>query len=151
MLARKYQEREGIPLPKPKLDEIAKLLHSLFKDQCAKSNKKFSVYGFTYPDELTMAVTYQNVRDDGNSMPLSYMASIDLSKESKADKVLKLLIDSIGVFFHSYFSMPENVNYQDWEESEHQGEKFYFAVTREDVNLSLQADELLKQVDDDNY
>ena len=144
MLSRKKQKVDGIPLPDDWKKEILELINSIYQEKCDEQNMYFSIFGFTYPDELLFIVSLSK-KDDLSHAPITYMASIDLVKSSKPKKLLNTLVDSIGIFFDSVFADSEWNDYTSkWEDAEFSGQKFFYKVSRENIYLTLEADKLLK-------
>ncbi len=143
MLSRKEQNHSGIFLPEKWKEKVETTLFSLYQNQCEKGGKSFQVYGLTYPNEVFLAVSYLD-QDDLNKLPVTYAASADLEKEDDPKKLFDLLVDSIGVFYDSFFSS-ENWNeyISVWTETKHKNQTFYYQVTREIVSLTIQANQML--------
>ena len=102
MLPRKKHDVEGITLPDEWTKEFTDLLNSTYKDEINKQGKSFFVLGFTYPDEVVMAISFMDERDM-NALPVTLVVSADLNEGQKAKELLDTLIDSVGVFFDSHF------------------------------------------------
>ncbi len=147
MLSRKEQSRPGRPLPEQWHGELREALANLYGDRAKGEGKAFQVHGFTYPDELFLAVSYSGPEGD-SAAPTTYMASADLGDGEAAKEnpktLFDVLIDSVGLFFEAFFGHPREDFYRGtWCESEMRGHTFYYRVTRENVALTLRADELL--------
>lgn len=144
MLSRKEQNVEGIPLPKPWIEEILDLINSVYEKNCNLLNKKFEIIGYTYPDELLLIVSLVK-KDDVNDIPITYMASLDLDNNNEPKKLLNSLVDSIGILFDSVFSNKDwNEYHSNWLEGTIKEQKIFYRISRENIALTLQADELLK-------
>jgi len=146
MLSKKEQEKPGILLPTPWCMKVEVVLSATYKAQCESFKKKFQVHGITYPNELFLAV---GLYDPDNLLlaPVTYVISLDLeSNKNDPDTYLETLIDSMGIFFDSYFSDPEWNDFQAvWAEAEYKKLKFHYKVSRENLALSIQAESLLNQ------
>ena len=104
----------------------------------------------TFPAEVVLAVSLVNKKDD-NAAPVTYHVSTDLNEKIKADKVVDNLVDSVGIFFDSYFEDPNwNDFFSKWEETEFKGIKIYYKISRENVGLTLLADQILEESDQEN-
>lgn len=74
------------------------------------------------------------------------MISMDLEEKEDPQKYLDTLIDSIGIFFDQYFADANWNDYQaNWEEAEYKKLKFFYKISRENMALSIQAEQLLNQ------
>lgn len=146
MLSRKEQKDPGIVLPEAWRQKVENVLYNVYQEQCDANEKTFQVHGLTYPDELYLAVGLLN-QDKLEIAPVSYIMSMDLDEKNKdPEKYLDTLIDSMGVFFDSYFA-DENWNdfVSNWTEASYKDLKFFYKVSRENVALSIQAEYLLNQ------
>lgn len=145
MLARKEQTKPGILLPDKWRDKVESVLYSVYQAQCDQIQKNFQVHGLTYPDELYLAVGILNP-EKLEVAPVTYIASLDLEKDQDPEKFLDTLIDSLGVFFDSYF---KDIDWNDyvanWTEASYKDLKFFYKISRENVALSIQAEILLNQ------
>ncbi|MEI8346814.1 MAG: hypothetical protein WCG27_05075 [Pseudomonadota bacterium] len=144
MLSRKGQEIQGKKLPKEWVDEVTQLLHSVYRPDCDRLQKKFEIYGFIYPNELWLAVSLLD-RSDNSVIPVTCILSSDIDTGCKIIPRLRQLLDSAGFFFDHFFADKEWDDYvPDWQLKEDITGDFYYLVTRENIALSLQADELLR-------
>jgi hypothetical protein len=54
------------------------------------------------------------------------------------------MVDSIGLFFDTYFVDPDSIEYQNrWQEIEYEGQDFFYQINRENVTLTIAADAIL--------
>lgn len=145
MLARNEQEKPGIPLPKEWSDKVEALLFNLYQTQSEAAGRTFQAHGFTYHNELWIAVGFIHPKSLDQA-PITYIASADVVDKTKPEKLLHLLVDSVGLFFDNYFSNPEGLEYYSaWQEGDIKEQKIYYKVSRENIELSIQADYLLNQ------
>lgn len=145
MLSRKEQERAGVPLPEKWCENAEATLYAAYQNYADQQKKEFQFHGFTYEDEVFIAASYL---DSSNLLdaPVTYLVSVDLEEGKKADNILEVLLDSMGIFFDGYFSDPDwNAYEANWTEAEFKKQPFYYRVTRENVALTLQAERLLNQ------
>jgi hypothetical protein len=146
MLSKKEQDKPGILLPPNWCKKVEEVLTSTYKAQCDATAKEFQVHGITYPDELFLAV---GLFDPQNLLlaPVTYVISLDLeSNKNEPETYLDTLIDSMGIFFDSFFADANWNDYQAvWTEAEYKSLKFHYKVSRENLSLSIQAESLLNQ------
>ena len=144
MLSRKQHDLEGLVLPDEWTKEFTDLLNSIYKDECTRQGKSFFVLGYTYPEEVLMGISFME-EDDLNAIPVTLVVSADLKEGQKAKKLLDTLIDSVGVFFDSYFSNSESSDYNtNWSSETFKNVEIFYQVSRENILLTLKANELLK-------
>ena len=145
MLSRKEQTVAGIEIPTKWCENAAQTLLTTYKKFSDAQNKTFNFYGYTYPDEVFIAVTYKSISNEA-AIPVTYVVSADLTKDQKTDKLLTTLLDSMGVFFDSYFADPDWNDYLNhWTEANFLKQDFFYKATREDIGLTIQAERLLNQ------
>lgn len=143
MLSRKEHDVEGITLPDEWTKEFTDLLNSTYKDEISKQGKSFFVLGFTYPDEVVMAISFMDERDM-NALPVTLVVSADLKEGQKAKELLNTLIDSVGVFFDSHFSGEGSDYNTNWSNETFKNIEIFYQVSRENILLTLKANQLLK-------
>lgn len=147
MLFRKKQEKSGVLLPDSWKLEVESLLNSIYKHKCEETGKIFEVFGQTFHDELFIAASFLD--KDGQGIPITYMISVDLDDEKKMTGLLDNLVDLIGMFFDGFFISHEGQEYQaNWEEIKHKGRTIFYKITRENISLSIAADEILAKDDE---
>ncbi len=134
-----------IDLPNEWVDKVQELLHETYQSQLASQDKKFKVFGKLYKDEALVMASLLEANSE-SSLPTTYFVSIDLEDGQDHTKLLDSLVDSIGAFFDVYFSSPDWMDHQDmWKQEEFKGLDLFVKVNRENVELTIQADQLLNQ------
>jgi hypothetical protein len=147
MFSRLEHETPAVLFPKDWAEGLKQILLNIYGEQCIKEEKTYEIYGFSYPTEALLIISYVGL--DKYETPITLSVSSDLNDKTEASKVMDNMFDSAGVFFDSYFSKDENSDeiwddyVLDWEETEFGNEKIFYKVTRENVGLSMQADLLL--------
>lgn len=147
MFSRKDHEIKAVLFPKEWADGLKQILLNIYGDKCIKDEKTFEIFGFSYPNEVILIISYTGL--DKFEAPLTLFLSSDLTTETETDKVMDRMFDSAGIFFDQYFATEENEDeiwdeyILDWDEAEFGNEKLFYKVTRENVALSMQADLLL--------
>jgi hypothetical protein len=145
MLARKDQDEQGLKLPIQFEEKVQKLLIENYKDQFDGSLYTFEVHGFTYPNEVVMTSSLVNIQDEFLP-PTTYHVSADLDPATNMEKLLNDLVDSMGMFFDNFFQTADWDEYQArWEEMEYKKLNLFYKVTRENVSISLYADQMLNK------
>ncbi len=143
MLARKGHEGPGSKLPKNFEEKIQSLLIENYQSRYDSKVFSFEVHGLSYPSEVVLTASLINTQNKLEA-PVTYHVSSDLDDSIKMDKLLNDLVDSIGLFFDSYFSTPEWNDYSSrWEEMKFKSLDLFYKVTRENISASLAADQLL--------
>lgn len=147
MLSRKEQQRPGTQMPDQWRNEVQELLSDLYRDNFDSEIKVFEVYGLTYPDEVMISVSFTD-KNNPSSVPVTYQVSADLNEEVGPEKLIKTLVDSVGIFFDDFFTQGQSdsgIEYiARWQEANFKGLDIYYKVSRENIGLTLMANELLK-------
>ncbi|ATH08841.1 hypothetical protein BIY24_13055 [Halobacteriovorax marinus] len=145
MLSRKEQNSQAIALPKEWTEKVCNLLNDVYGSHCKQMDKRFEVYGSTYPNEFVLIATLADTADE-RAASVSYFISVDLEESTKPEKMLNDLVDSIGAFFDIYFATEDWDDYQaEWLEAEFKGHRFFYKISRENIALHIMADNLLNQ------
>ncbi|MFZ4712326.1 MAG: hypothetical protein ACOYL6_01325 [Bacteriovoracaceae bacterium] len=157
MLARKEQTTMGTQFPKEWQEEVTNLLKSTYLQDFKDDPRTFSVFGFTFPDEILIIVSFADDHS-ADSSPITLFISVDTDESTKIKPLLSKLIDASGVFFDQVLT---EKNYDDpdlyaanWQDGENNGQGFFFKVSRENVKLTFEATKLLAEsgfyIDDDS-
>ncbi|MGZ3787598.1 MAG: hypothetical protein ACXVLQ_03705 [Bacteriovorax sp.] len=147
MFSRLDHEIPAVLFPKDWAESLKQILLNIYGDKCLKDNKTFEVYGFSFPSEVLMIVSYVGL--DKTISPISLFLSADLTEKTKTDAIMNDMFDFVGIFFDTYFAKEDDQDeiwddyVLDWEETEFNGQQLYCRVTRENVALSMEADLLL--------
>lgn len=145
MISRKEHERLGIILPETWREKVESLLYNTYQEHCDADKKEFQVHAITWPDELLFTVSYL-APEKTEIIPVTYVMSLDLKEGENPEKHLDTLVDSIGIFFDSYFATADWSDYlANWDEAEYKKLKFFYRVSRENVALTIKAEQLLNQ------
>ncbi|NOT78329.1 MAG: hypothetical protein HOP07_04935 [Bacteriovoracaceae bacterium] len=149
MFSRLDHEIPAVYFPKDWAEGLKQILLNIYGEKCIQNEKTFEIYGFSYPTEALLIISYVGL--DKFETPVSLFISSDLTDKTDTDKTMDNMFDSAGVFFDQYFSAEENNDSDviwddyvlDWEESEFSGEKLFYKVTRENISLTMEANALL--------
>ena len=145
MFARKNQDLPGTDMPRPWIDKALEVLNSVYITELEKINKKFTIYGVAYPDELLLAIGLLSNNDlDMSTMTLSLSADLENNNEKEMGNLLNNLIDSAGVFFDQFFANPDWNDFDlRWNSFKFKSKTYYYSTSRENIALTLQANQLL--------
>lgn len=147
MFSRLDHDIAAVLFPKDWAEGLKQILLNIYGDKCLKQDKTFEVYGFSYPNEVLMIVSFVGM--DKFVSPVTLSLSADLDEKTKTDAIINDMFDSVGVFFDSYFATEEREDeiwddyVLDWQETEFNKHQFFYKVTRENIGLSIEADLLL--------
>lgn len=147
MFSRLDHDTAAVLFPKDWAEGLKQILLNIYGDKCLKQDKTFEVYGFSYPNEVLMIVSFVGM--DKFVAPVTLSLSADLDEKTKTDAIINDMFDSVGVFFDSYFATEEREDeiwddyVLDWQETEFNKHQFFYKVTRENIGLSIEADLLL--------
>ena len=150
MFSRLDHEIKAVLFPKDWSEGLKQILLNIYGEKCIKDEKSFEVYGFSYPNEVLMIVSYIGL--DKFVTPITLFLSADLDQSTNTDEILNDMFDSVGTFFDSYFAQAENALENDeiwdeyildWEETKFNNQTFFCKITRENVGLTIEANLLL--------
>lgn len=146
MLARKASSRSGKNIPQDWIESFARLLNETYKTECKNHDRYFDVYGQIYDEELLLAVSWLSEKDEYIS-PITCFLSCDpeqIRDEKKVKNTQADYIDVVGLFFDEIFSSDDWDEFEpNWQEVKYKNETYYFKITRENINLTLEANKLL--------
>lgn len=140
------EEQSGKPLPFDWLEEVTATFNSAYEDKRKAQNRFFETFGEVYTKEFVVIISYLDSQDPMVS-PISLFISHDNLEDSKKFKMaLAALVDFAGIVFDDIASTKDWADYNStWTENEYKGFKFSIKLTRENISLTLQAEELLKE------
>nr|BDT29494.1 hypothetical protein BHI3_29600 [Bacteriovorax sp. HI3] len=147
MFSRLDHDIKAVLFPKEWADGLKQILLNIYGDKCLKDEKTFEVFGFSYPNEALLVISYVGL--DKFETPTTLFLSSDLNEKTDASKIMDSMFDAAGVFFDQFFAHEDTEDeiwdeyILDWDEAEFGNEKFFYRVTRENVGLTMQADMLL--------
>jgi hypothetical protein len=104
------------------------------------------VYGEIYEKEFVVVASYIHHSDQLKS-PVSIFISHDILPDSKEFKsTLKNIVDFTGLIFDEVFATENWSDYNDnWTDNEYRGNNFFYKITRENLSLTIQAEEFLNK------
>lgn len=140
------EETKTSSLPDEWTEEFTRTLTETYYDQSEKDERFFSVHGEIYEKEFVVIISYTHHADQMTS-PITLFISHDIVDDSKQFKtVLTNLVDMAGEIYDDVFSSEDWSDYTAvWTPSNYKTSNFHYKITRENVSLTLQAEELLKK------
>lgn len=145
MLSRKEHDHDGKNFPTEWIDEVTQIFKTTYFEYFKNESRTFCVYGFLYEDELLLIISLAD-NFTPSSIPTSLFLSVDIDQKTKIKQLIGKLLDATGLFFDEYFNKKENDLYlANWDEAEFHKLKFYYRVTRENIEQTLEATRLLKE------
>lgn len=146
MLARKKTSKQGISIPVDWLESLARLLNETYSSECKKHDRYFDVYGQIYPEELLVIVSWISDKEQ-NAAPVTCFLSCDpdqMNNEKKVKETQANYIEVAGLFFDEIFSSDNWDGFEpNWQEVTHKHQNYYYKLSRENINLTLEANKLL--------
>jgi hypothetical protein len=146
MLGRKKTSKAGKPLPLEWIEGLSRLLNETYKVECKQNGRYFDVYGKSFSEEFLVIASYMSEKDEYLA-PISLFLSSDpdqFANEERLKETQKNFIDIIGLFFDEIFADQEwdNIN-PTWQEVTHKSQNYFYKISRENINATLEADRLL--------
>jgi hypothetical protein len=146
MLARNKNSKNGKAVPTDWLEGLSRLLNETYKSECKDSGRFFDVYGQIYSEELLLVVSWLSEKDEYIS-PISVFLSCDadqMNTEKKVKETQENYIELSGLFFDEIFA---NKDWDEfvavWQEVTHKNQNYWYKITRENINATLEANKLL--------
>lgn len=152
MLARKKTSRNGKSIPQEWLESLNRLLNETYKSECKQKGRYFDLYGQVFQEELLLVVSYLSEKDEYLA-PISLFLSSDPEQIANEDKVKETqhnFIELVGLFFDEVLSDDDWDNFEPlWQEVSHKNQNYFYKLTRENINATLEANRLLGEDFDD--
>jgi hypothetical protein len=146
MLARKKNSKGGKPIPQDWVEGLSRLLNESYKNEAKAQNRYFDVYGQIYSEELLLVVSWLSEKDEYAS-PVTLFLSCEadqMSTEKKVKETQESYLELTGLFFDEIFADEEWNNFEPvWQEVTHKNQNYWYKITRENVNATLEANKLL--------
>lgn len=147
MLARKNTSRKnGKVIPLDWAEGLNRLLNETYSKECKQNGRYFDVYGQIFPEELLVVVSYLSEKDEYLA-PITLFLSCEpdqMATEEKVKETQQNYIELIGLFFDEIFAEEEWNEFEpNWQEVTQKHQNYFYKITRENINLSIEADKLL--------
>lgn len=146
--SRLNENKPGTDLPKNWLENISLLINDTYPE-LFKLDKSCQVWAELFDKELLIILS---LFDKNRSMaPTTISISSDLLKNSEKElkRVLDKSVETLGMIVESYLASLEQDELWDytpeWTEEKKNKFTFFYRVTREDIELTLKANQLLDQ------
>lgn len=151
MFSRLQHDTGAVYFPDKWTSEVKQILLNVYGDRCLRDDKTFEVYGFSYPTEALLIVSFVHLNTKFEA-PITLFLSSDLNDATEAKKVMDDMVDAAGVFFDDYFAKVDSIENEDeifedyvldWDEAEFSDHKIFYKISRENIGLTIQANILL--------
>lgn len=134
----------GKSLPKEWTESFIGLLTQTYFEQTEKDHRFFDVYGQIYEKEFVVIISYIH-HDDHLASPISIFISHDTDNDKKTKDALDKVVNLTGHILDDIFSVEDWSDFiPHWTENDLGENKFFYKITRENIGLTLQAEEILK-------
>lgn len=146
ILARLKSSKVGKPVPQDWCEGLARLLNETYKTQCKQDKRYFDVYGQIFPEEFLVVVSYLLETNEADA-PIACFLSCDpdqIDNEKKVKETQLSFVDLAGLFYDEIFSQEEWSEWEpNWQEVTYKNHNYFYKLSRENINLTLEADKLL--------
>jgi hypothetical protein len=146
VLARKSSSKSGKSVPQDWSEGVAVLLNDTYKTECTKEGRYFDVYGQIFPEELLVIVSYLSEKDPAVA-PIACFLSCDteqMKTETMVKETQSNFMDVAGLFFDEIFSSDDWSDFEPvWQEVKYKTHTYHYKLTRENINLTIEANRLL--------
>lgn len=146
MLARKSKSKSGKVIPQSWSEGLSRLLNESYKTECKKQGRYFDVYGQIYQEELLVICSWPSEKDQFTA-PITVFLTCEaeqMNSEKRVKETQEHYVDLIGLFFDEIFSAEDWDNFEpEWQEVTHKSQTYWYKITRENINATLEANKLL--------
>lgn len=146
ILARLASSKESVVIPPEWTEGLARLLNEAYKKECKQKGRYFDVWGQVFSEELLVIVSYLSEKNEADA-PIALFLSCDQSQMTNEQKVKETqanFMDLSGLFFDEIFSQDEWHEFEPtWQEVTHNHQNYFYKISRENINLTLDANKLL--------
>jgi hypothetical protein len=146
MLPRKSTSKSGKAFPLDWIEGLARLLNETYKTECKQNGRYFDLYGQVYQEELLLIVSYLSENDEYLAPISLFLSSApeQITTPSKVKETQENFIDLVGLFFDEIFEQEEWNEFEPlWQEVTHKNQQYFYKITRENINATLEANRLL--------
>lgn len=146
MLARNKKSKGGKVIPQDWSEGLSRLLNETYKSEAKKQGRYFDVYGQIFSEELLVIVSWLSEKDEYIA-PVTLFLSCDpdqMNSEKKVKETQENFVALAGLFFDEIFSDEEWNEFEPvWQEVSHNNQNYWYKITRENINATLEANKLL--------
>lgn len=146
MLARNKKSTGGKIIPQDWSEGLSRLLNENYKRECKEQARYFDVYGQIYSEELLVIISWLSEKDEFVA-PITLFLTCEADQMNSVKKVKETQENYValtGLFFDEIFASEEWNEFEpEWQEVNHNHQKYWFKITRENINATLEADRLL--------
>ena len=149
MFFRKYEEVMGIAFPKEWSQSVSLSFGEYFKDKLDFRYASIQSYGFHHIDEFVIIISY--VSEEELKSPVSIFISKDLEEKEKSSerefkKAKDAVLDIAGIMLNDLCENIFDVDYTlRWTEYDFRKQKYHYKITRENIDLTIKTEEILRE------
>ena len=147
MLSRKISNMKPTRIPQDWLDEVNAVLNETYQQQCSHLNVEMETFGEIYKDELCIAFSLID-KNNKFGKAITLFTSADLDDKSEPKKVFDYIFNSSSEFYDYIFDnkLEDGEIYQaKWEQTKLPNLNFFYKISRENLNTTKKANELLAE------
>ncbi len=146
MLGRNKSSKNSVAIPGDWAEGVARLLNETYKSECTKNSRYFDVYGRIYPEELLVVVSYLSEKDEFSAPITCFLSSTSeqMKNVESVKDTQKNFIDISGLLFDEIFNSEDWNEFEpNWQEISHKNQTYFYKISRENINATIEADRLL--------
>lgn len=146
MLGRNKNSKTGKVIPLDWSEGLARLLNETYKSECKEQGRYFDVFGQIFPEELLVVTSFLSEKDEYLT-PITCFLSCEadqMNSEKQVKETQESYIELTGLFFDEIFSQKEWNEFEpQWQEVTHKQQNYWYKITRENLNATIEANKLL--------
>ncbi|MCB9091874.1 MAG: hypothetical protein H6621_02905 [Halobacteriovoraceae bacterium] len=149
MFSRKSANSSGASFPEKWQDKTSLNFNEYFQGKYKLENYFFQAFGYIYESEITIILSLIPKETSMSSITLFISKEVDSklkNNPAKLEKIKDTILDIQGIIFDEVLKDLENVPYShEWIDYTYKKEKYHYKLTRENVELTLKAEEWLAE------
>lgn len=147
----RHNEREETAnnIPPAILESIKTLIVDSFQEGLKKQGLTLDVFGELYDNEIVLIFSLEK-GTESNVKTISLFISKDIETTEKLEKTVDHLVSSSSDFFEMITEKSAEDLFEiyspRWQKSELENQNFYYKISRENINLTIEANKLLGDI-----
>jgi len=143
MLIRKNKFQDAINNSENLETKVSELLTHVYKEEVESRKLYFRVFFLEYANEVVLIISLLAQKDPMKT-PYSLFLAADIENPNQSEETKSKLLDIASLYIDQFFKKKEWDEYLDlWQENTDKKFKYFFKITRENLDISLEADRLL--------
>ncbi len=145
--SRLNENKTGTALPKSWLENISMLIAETYPE-LSKHHQNCSVWSELYDTELLLIISLINEKTSATAITVMLSADITKNSDKELKRIMDKSVETAGLIIEGYLADLESSDVSvesipEWTEEKKNKFSFYYKITRENIDLTLEANKLL--------